>query len=146
MAKIFIGFVPVVDVEKNKKFIKAMLKADNDMLLESFKQLSDSFANDSKLSALLYDFINSSENELALKDLNKILKKMSEDDIYRLASFMFPNIDISEMTIIDISEMTINNEIKDIVNNIKSLNKQMLSTSVGKLAKRIYGNPRIFAI
>lgn len=138
MAKIFIGFVPVVDVEKNKKFIKAMLKADNDMLLESFKQLSDSFANDSKLSALLYDFINSSENELALKDLNKILKKMSEDDIYRLASFMFPNIDISEMTI--------NNEIKDIVNNIKSLNKQMLSTSVGKLAKRIYGNPRIFAI
>ena len=138
MAKIFIGFVPVVDVEKNKKFIKAMLKADNDMLLESFKQLSDSFANDSKLSTLLYDFINSSENELALKDLNKILKKMSEDDIYRLASFMFPNIDISEMTI--------NNEIKDIVNNIKSLNKQMLSTSVGKLAKRIYGNPRIFAI
>lgn len=138
MAKIFIGFVPVIDVEKNKKFIKAMLKADNDMLLESFKQLSDSFANDSKLSALLYDFINSSENELALKDLNKILKKMSEDDIYRLASFMFPNIDISEMTI--------NNEIKDIVNNIKSLNKQMLSTSVGKLAKRIYGNPRIFAI
>ena len=138
MAKIFIGFVPVIDVEKNKKFIKAMLKADNDMLLESFKQLSDSFVNDSKLSALLYDFINSSENELALKDLNKILKKMSEDDIYRLASFMFPNIDISEMTI--------NNEIKDIVNNIKSLNKQMLSTSVGKLAKRIYGNPRIFAI
>ena len=138
MAKIFIGFVPVVDVEKNKKFIKAMLKADNDMLLESFKQLSDSFANDSKLSTLLYDFINSSENELALKDLNKILKKMSDDDIYRLASFMFPNIDISEMTI--------NNEIKDIVNNIKSLNKQMLSTSVGKLAKRIYGNPRIFAI
>ena len=138
MAKIFIGFVPVVDVEKNKKFIKAMLKADNDVLLESFKQLSDSFANDSKLSTLLYDFINSSENELALKDLNKILKKMSEDDIYRLASFMFPNIDISEMTI--------NNEIKDIVNNIKSLNKQMLSTSVGKLAKRIYGNPRIFAI
>ena len=138
MAKIFIGFVPVVDVEKNKKFIKAMLKADNDMLLESFKQLSDSFANDSKLSTLLYDFINSSENELTLKDLNKILKKMSDDDIYRLASFMFPNIDISEMTI--------NNEIKDIVNNIKSLNKQMLSTSVGKLAKRIYGNPRIFAI
>ena len=138
MAKIFIGFVPVVDVEKNKKFIKAMLKADNDVLLESFKQLSDSFANDSKLSALLYDFVNSSENELTLKDLNKILKKMSEDDIYRLASFMFPNIDISEMTI--------NNEIKDIVNNIKSLNKQMLSTSVGKLAKRIYGNPRIFAI
>ena len=138
MAKIFIGFVPVVDVEKNKKFIKAMLKADNDVLLESFKQLSDSFANDSKLSTLLYDFINSSENELALKDLNKILKKMSEDDIYRLASFMFPNIDISEMTI--------NNEIKDIVNNIKSLNKQILSTSVGKLAKRIYGNPRIFAI
>ena len=138
MAKIFIGFVPVVDVEKNKKFIKAMLKADNDMLLESFKQLSDSFANDSKLSALLYDFVNSSENELALKDLNKILKKMSDDDIYRLASFMFPNIDISEMTI--------NNEIKDIVNNIKSLNKQMLSTSVGKLAKRIYGNPRIFAV
>lgn len=138
MAKIFIGFVPVVDVEKNKKFIKAMLKADNDVLLESFKQLSDSFANDSKLSALLYDFVNSSENELTLKDLNKILKKMSEDDIYRLASFMFPNMDISEMTI--------NNEIKDIVNNIKTLNKQILSTSVGKLAKRIYGNPRIFAI
>lgn len=142
MSKLVVGWNPDSNSEAFTKFAKLVFKKNPDVVIKSLTDAKEvlKYTTDKNGIALYHLIETVDSSEEGAKAFNKFLKKVVVVDaniMLELKTGIFNAIN---------KTVDVNAEVNKLVTELKQMNKEIISSDLGKIAKKFFDKPKLVLI